>query len=101
MRGLAPDEAANLTAYVSGIPVTEASWTLAQVNRLLFLREPRAELLRLRRAALRERNVDMSLDALDAVPVRFAVADKENLRVHGQKRMVKNTGFSCALAART
>src|ERR1700757_3013333 len=39
MRGLAPDEAANLTAYVSGIPVTEASWTLAQVNRLLFLRE--------------------------------------------------------------
>jgi hypothetical protein len=39
MRGLAPDEAANLTAYMSGIPVAEASWTLAQVNRLLFLRE--------------------------------------------------------------
>jgi hypothetical protein len=39
MRGLAPDEAANLTAFMSGIPVGEASWTLAQVNRLLFLRE--------------------------------------------------------------
>jgi hypothetical protein len=39
MRGLAPDEAANLTAFMSGIPVGEASWTLVQVNRLLFLRE--------------------------------------------------------------
>src|SRR5947207_15449064 len=39
MRGLAPDEAANLTAFMSGIPVTDGSWTLTQVNRLLFLRE--------------------------------------------------------------
>ena len=39
LRGLAPDEAANLTAFMSGIPVSEASWTLGQVNRLLFLRE--------------------------------------------------------------
>ena len=38
MRGLAPDEAANLTAFMAGIPVGEATWTLPQVNRLLFLR---------------------------------------------------------------
>ena len=38
LRGLAPDEAANLTAFMAGIPVGEATWTLAQVNRLLFLR---------------------------------------------------------------
>jgi hypothetical protein len=41
MRGLAPDEAANLTAYLAGIAVGETHWTLRQVNQLLFLREMR------------------------------------------------------------
>ena len=39
MRGLAPDEAANLTAWMAGINVGDARWTLRQVNQLLFLRE--------------------------------------------------------------
>ena len=39
MRGLAPDEAANLTAYLAGISVAETHWTLRQINQLLFLRE--------------------------------------------------------------
>ncbi|HET7702953.1 MAG TPA: hypothetical protein VFK35_06105 [Candidatus Limnocylindrales bacterium] len=38
-RGLAPDEAANLTAFLAGIPIGESSWTLRQVNQLLFLRQ--------------------------------------------------------------
>ncbi len=37
--GLSPDEAANLTAFLSGIPVLEQHWRLAEVNGLLFLRE--------------------------------------------------------------
>lgn len=39
IRGLAPDEAANLTAWLAGIEVGDAHWTLRQVNQLLFLRE--------------------------------------------------------------
>ncbi len=39
MKGLAPDEAANLTAFLCGIPVADVHWSLRQVNRLLFLRE--------------------------------------------------------------
>ncbi len=39
LRGLAPDEAANLTAFLFGIPVAQRQWTLAEVNRLLFVRE--------------------------------------------------------------
>lgn len=39
MRGLAPDEAANLTAYMCGLPVADGHWTIAEINRLLFLRE--------------------------------------------------------------
>jgi hypothetical protein len=39
LRGLAPEEAANLTAYMAGIQVGESHWTLRQVNQLLFLRE--------------------------------------------------------------
>ena len=39
IRGLAPDEAANLTAWLAGIEVGAAHWTLRQVNELLFLRE--------------------------------------------------------------
>lgn len=32
-------EAANLTAYLCGIPLHDVQWSLAQVNRLLFMRE--------------------------------------------------------------
>lgn len=39
VRGLAPDEAANLTAFLCGIPIAEVHWSLRQVNHLLFLRE--------------------------------------------------------------
>jgi hypothetical protein len=39
IRGLAPDEAANLTAYLAGIQIGDSRWTLRQVNQLLFLRE--------------------------------------------------------------
>ena len=39
MRGLAPDEAADLTAFLCGIPIAEVHWSLRQVNQLLFLRE--------------------------------------------------------------
>ena len=38
MKGMAPEEAANLTAFIAGIPVGEAHWTLQQINKLLFLR---------------------------------------------------------------
>jgi hypothetical protein len=38
-KGLSSDEAANLTAFMCGIPLRDVSWSLAQVNRLLFLRE--------------------------------------------------------------
>jgi hypothetical protein len=38
---MAPDEAANLTAFMAGIPVGEAHWTLKQINQLLFLRQMR------------------------------------------------------------
>ena len=39
IRGLAPDEAANLTAYLAGIGVSGSHWTLRQINQLLFLRQ--------------------------------------------------------------
>jgi len=39
LKGMAPEEAANLTAYMAGIPVGEAHWTLKQINQLLFLRQ--------------------------------------------------------------
>jgi hypothetical protein len=38
-RGLEPTEAANLTAFMCGIPVADQRWSLPEVNRLLFLRE--------------------------------------------------------------
>ena|SRR5262245_3702045 len=38
MRGMAPEEAANLTAFMAGLPVGEGHWTLKQINELLFLR---------------------------------------------------------------
>jgi hypothetical protein len=39
LRGLAPEEAANLTAFLCGIHVGSQPWKLDEVNRLLFLRE--------------------------------------------------------------
>jgi hypothetical protein len=39
IRGLAPDEAANLTAYLAGIGVGGSHWTLREINQLLFLRQ--------------------------------------------------------------
>jgi hypothetical protein len=39
LKGLAPDEAANLTAFLCGIHVGAQPWKLLEVNRLLFLRE--------------------------------------------------------------
>jgi hypothetical protein len=39
MNGLAPDEAANVTAFLCGIPVADVRWSIRQVNQLLFLRE--------------------------------------------------------------
>ena len=40
LRGFSPGEAANLTAYLSGIDVNvERPWRLADVDGLLFLRE--------------------------------------------------------------
>ena len=39
IRGLSPDEAANVTAYLAGISVGESRWTLRQINQLLFLRQ--------------------------------------------------------------
>jgi len=39
MKGLSPAEAANLTAFMCGLPATGHDWSLGQVNLLLFLRE--------------------------------------------------------------
>ena len=38
MKGLSPEEAANLTAFLCGIQVGGLPWKLIEVNRLLFLR---------------------------------------------------------------
>jgi hypothetical protein len=38
MRGMSPDEAANLTAFLAGLPVGHGTWTLKQINELLFMR---------------------------------------------------------------
>jgi hypothetical protein len=37
--GLSPAEAANLTAFLCGLPLGSTGWRLSEVNRLLFLRE--------------------------------------------------------------
>jgi hypothetical protein len=39
MKGLAPEEAANVTAFLCGIPVADVHWSLNQINQLLFLRQ--------------------------------------------------------------
>jgi len=43
MKGKAPAEAANLTAFVCGLPATDLHWSLKQVNQLLFLRTMRQD----------------------------------------------------------
>lgn len=39
MRGMTPDEAANLTAFLYGLPTADLHWSLPQLNQLLFLRQ--------------------------------------------------------------
>jgi hypothetical protein len=39
LRGLEPAEAANLTAYLCGLPVADHRWELRELNDLLFLRQ--------------------------------------------------------------
>jgi hypothetical protein len=39
VRSLSPAEAANLTAFLCGIPVGRQPWRIDEINRLLFLRE--------------------------------------------------------------
>ena len=39
LRGLAPAEAANLTAFLSGLHVGDQHWNLKELNQLLFLRD--------------------------------------------------------------
>lgn len=34
-----PDEAANLTAFLDGLPTSDLHWTLPQLNQLLFRRQ--------------------------------------------------------------
>jgi hypothetical protein len=41
MKGLSPSEAANMTAFMCGLPTTDIHWSLKQVNQLLFLRAMR------------------------------------------------------------
>jgi hypothetical protein len=41
MKGMTPDEAANLTAFLYGLPTTDLRWSLLQLNQLLFLRQMR------------------------------------------------------------
>ena len=41
MKGLAPAEAASLTAFMCGLPTTDLHWSLTQLNQLLFLRRMR------------------------------------------------------------
>jgi len=41
LKGLAPAEAASLTAFMCGLPTTDLHWSLNQLNQLLFLRRMR------------------------------------------------------------
>ena len=43
MRGMTPDEAANLTAFLYGLPTADLHWSLKQLNQLLFLRQMRQD----------------------------------------------------------
>ena len=39
MKGMTPDEASNLTAFLFGLPTADLQWSLPQLNQLLFLRQ--------------------------------------------------------------
>ncbi|HXG39782.1 MAG TPA: hypothetical protein VNJ28_02470 [Candidatus Limnocylindrales bacterium] len=41
LRGLAPHEAANLTALACGLHVGDQRWTIRELNALIFLRQLR------------------------------------------------------------
>src|SRR6266508_4523046 len=41
MKGMTPDEAANLTAFLYGLPTADLRWTVPELNQLLFLRDIR------------------------------------------------------------
>jgi hypothetical protein len=41
MKGMTPDEAANLTAFLHGLPTADLRWSIGQLNQLLFLRDRR------------------------------------------------------------
>jgi len=41
VKGLSPDEASSLTAFMCGLPTSDLRWSLEQVNQLLFLRRMR------------------------------------------------------------
>jgi hypothetical protein len=41
IKGMTPDEAANLTAFLYGLPTADLHWTLPQLNQLLFFRQMR------------------------------------------------------------
>ena len=43
MRGMTPNEAANLTAFLYGLPTADLHWSLPQLNKLLFLRQMRQD----------------------------------------------------------
>lgn len=41
MKGMSPDEAANLTAFLYGLPTADLHWSMPQLNKILFLRSMR------------------------------------------------------------
>lgn len=41
LKGMTPDEAASLMAFVHGLPTSDLHWTLLQLNQLLFLQRMR------------------------------------------------------------
>lgn len=41
MKGMTPDEAASMTAFLYGLPTADLRWTVGQLNQLLFLRRLR------------------------------------------------------------
>lgn len=41
MKGMTPEEAGNLTAFLYGLPTADLRWTLKQLNQLLLLRQMR------------------------------------------------------------
>ena len=41
MKGMTPEEAASLTAFLYGLPTSDLHWTLPQLNQLLFLQRMR------------------------------------------------------------